>query len=351
PAIGLAGAGLVALSEGEAALLRSLRLHHLRADLHLEGPGWEGAIERAAANARLLGVPLEVALFLPEDPRPGLRDLAARASALRLPVATWLVFRARDGVTDDALLPAARGALAGVAPEALFGGGSDSTFADLNRRRPGQRLDVLSVAVNPQVHAFDDATLVENVSSLPWLAETVSSFAGGTPLHLSPVTLRPRVDPRPATSREGPPFSDDPRQGTSFAAGWTLGFLASAAEARVRSVTFFELTGPRGVMEGGTAYPILDALADVAALSGAEVLPARSRRPERVQALALRSEGKARVFLANVTGEPHPVRVEGLAGPVIRAPLGVAAGASAEGPEVELAPHEVARLDVTVAAG
>jgi hypothetical protein len=345
PAIGLAGAGLAALSEGEAALLRSLRLHHLRADLRLEGPGWEGAMERADANARLLGVPLELALFLPEDPRPGLRDLAARVSALRLPVATWLVFRARDGVTDDALPPAAREALAGVAPEALFGGGSDATFADLNRRRPGQRLDVLSVAVNPQVHAFDDATLVENVSSLRWLAETASSFAAGTPLHLSPVTLRPRVDPRPATSREGPPFSDDPRQATSFAAGWTLGFLASAAEARIRSVTFFELAGPRGVMEGGSAYPVLHALADVAALSGAEVLPARSRRPERVQALALREGAVTRLFLANVGCEPHPVRVEGLVGVAHSCLLGEAEAAEC-GLELVLAPYAIVRLDV-----
>jgi hypothetical protein len=59
----------------------------------------------------------------------------------------------------------------------------------------------------------------------------------------------------------------------------------------------------------------------------------------------------ARVFLANVTAEPHPVRVEGLAGSVLRAPLGGGTGAPPEGPEVELAPHEVARLDVTVAAG
>ena len=105
--------------------------------------------------------------------------------------------------------------------------------------------------------------------------------------------------------------------------------------------------GPRGVMDEEKALPVLHALADVAALEGAFVLPSRSRRPERVQVLALRSPGHARVFLANVTADPHPVRIDGLAGRLVRAPLGGAApGEEIEG-EIELAPHEVARIDVS----
>ena len=347
PAIGLAGAGLVALSDAEAELLRPLRPEHLRADLRLEGPGWEAALERAVTNARLLGAPLELALFLPDDPRPALRALAARASALAAPVATWLLFRSGDAVTDDALVGPAREALAGVSPRARFGGGSDAGFAELNRHRPSARLlDVLSFAVNPQVHAFDDATLVENLATHRWTAETARSFAGRVPLALSPITLRSRVDPRPGSSRATGerPFTDDPRQPTAFAAAWALGCVASAAEAGFQSLSFFELAGPRGVMDAGRAYPVLHALADVAAMPAAVVSPVLSRRPERVQALALRSGPRGRVFLGNMTAEPHPVRLEGLPGRLLRAPLGVAKGEDA-GPELELAPHEVVRLD------
>jgi hypothetical protein len=349
PAIGFAGAGLVALSDAEAELLRPLRPDHLRADLRLEGPGWEEALERAAGNARLLDTPLELAAFLPDDARPALRDLAARAAALGPPVTTWLLFRAADAVTDDTLVGLAREALAGISRASRFGGGSDAYFAELNRRRPSSRLlDVLAFAVNPQVHAFDDATLVENLAALQWTAETARSFAGRASLALSPVTLRSRVDPRPESSRAPGerPFTDDPRQPTAFAAAWTLGFLASAAEAGFASLTFFELAGPRGVMDGGRAYPILHALADVARFPDAVVAAARSRRPERVQALALRSGARLRVFLANVTADPHPVHLEGVADRLLRAPLG---GAQAEeaGPELELAPHEVVRLDAT----
>jgi hypothetical protein len=345
PALGLGGAGLVALPPGGAERLRPLRLSHLRADLRLEAAGWEAALERAVANAQALDVPLELALFLPDDPRQALRDLAASAAKRRPRVASWLVLRAADGTTAEGDAVLARAALRGVDAGARFGGGTDGHFAELNRRRVAARgLDRLVFALNPQVHAFDDATLVENVGSLRALAETARGFAGGAALAISPVTLRARVDPRPSPS--GPPLTDDPRQAAPFAAAWTLAFLAAAAEAGFASLTFFELLGPRGVMDEEKAFPVLHALADVAAVKDAFVLPSRSRRPERVQVLALRAPGLVRLFLANATAEPHPVRVDGLPGRLSRAPLGAPGpGEEVEG-EVELAPHEVARIDV-----
>jgi hypothetical protein len=351
PSLGLGGAGLGLLGAADAERLRSIGLDHVRADLRPGAPGWEAGLERAVADARTLDTPLELALFLPDDPRAVLRDLARRAEALRPQVACWLLF-ASDGTTADGFAVLGREALGGAFPAALFGGGTDGHFAELNRRRPSRRgLDRLVFALLPQVHAFDEATMVENIASLRAMADTARGFAGEIPLGISPVTLRTRVDPRPASSRgEGEPsLTDDPRQAAPFAAAWTLGFLAAAAEAGFDALTFFELSGARGVTDSGTAFPLLHALADVAALPGAVVLPARSRRPERVQVLALRSGGQARLFLANVTAEPHPVRVEGLAGQARRAELGQTSPGEEVGPEVELAPHEVARLDFEVA--
>jgi hypothetical protein len=350
PEIGLGGAGLAVLDEAAADRLRPLRLAHLRADLRLEGSGWEEALQRAVVNARALDVPLEIALFLPDEPRAALTRLAGQASALRPRVASWLVFRAGDATTADGDVALARQALAGVDASARFGGGTDGHFAEINRRRSAARgLDRLVFALNPQVHAFDNSTIFENVASLRAVAETMRGFAGGAALGISPVTLRYRADPRPASSRDPgePPFTDDPRQRTSFAAGWTLAFLAAAAEAGFAGLTFFELLGPRGVMDAGEAFPVLHALADVAWLEEGFVLPTRSRRPERVHAVALRSTGEVRVFLVNLTAETHPVRVEGLSGRARRAALG-SSGAAA-GFEIELAPREVARLDVTPA--
>ncbi len=347
PAIGLGGGSSSALDEPAAAVLRGLGLDHLRGEVACAESGWEAAVERAAANARLLDVPLELAVRVPDSARAALRALAECVASARVRVATWLLFGPDGLSTPDGVVAAARAALGSVSPGARFGGGSDRYFTEMNRQRPAPGLDRVSFSMNPQVHAFDDATLVENLATLSWLAETARSFAPAE-IGVSPVTLRPRDDPRPASSRapDEPPFTDDPRQLTPFAAAWTLGLIGSASAAGIASLTLFELTGPRGVMQDGQPFPVFHALAEVTSLRGAVVPPARSRRPERVQVLALRAGPLTRLFLANVTAEDHPVRVEGLVGEARRASLGDASAGEECGFEIELPPQAIVRIDV-----
>jgi hypothetical protein len=348
PALGLAGGGLADLGAPEVARLASLRLDHLRADLLLAESGWEDALERAAANGARLGVPLELALVLPDSPGAALGVLADRVARVQPRVGRFLLFHASDHVTHEGDAALARERLSAVAPGARFAGGSERYFAELNRRRPAtDGLDSIVFSLNPQVHAFDDATLFENLESLPWLAETARGFAGGLPLAISPATLRPRSDPRPPSSRTPgePPFTDDPRQRTAVAAAWALALVGAASRAAFASLTLFEPTGPRGLMDEGRPFPVFHALAELAALDGAGVLFARSRRPERVQAFAVGRGPLTRLFLANITAEAHPVRVEGLGNAGRSAPLGAADAGEECGAELELAPGALVRLD------
>ena len=157
-----------------------------------------------------------------------------KAAALGPRVATWLVYRAADRTTVDGLAATARAALAEVYREAQFGGGSDAYFVEINRRRPLPRLlDRLVFGLDPQVHAGDDATMVENLGSLGRIADTLRSFAERTPLGISPVTLRPRVDPSPATWRKrGERRSRTTRGRTRRSPPrGRSGFLGAAAEA------------------------------------------------------------------------------------------------------------------------
>ena len=45
-------------------------------------------------------------------------------------------------------------------------GGTNAYFAELNRQRPGIRFPV-AFSINPQVHAFDDLSLIENLEAQP----------------------------------------------------------------------------------------------------------------------------------------------------------------------------------------
>src|SRR5207244_289484 len=83
------------LTERESALLRTLRLDHLRAELRLGEDGWRAELARAIDDADALGVPLELALFLGDAPGAELRALAAE----RARVVRFLVLKAGEAAS------------------------------------------------------------------------------------------------------------------------------------------------------------------------------------------------------------------------------------------------------------
>ena len=117
-----------------------------------------------------------------------------------------------------------------------------------------------------------------------------------------------------------PPEVDE-RQPSLFAAGWTVGSIRHLAAAGAASLTYYETTGWRGVLERGDhplrvsafasrpgmIFPLYHVLADVAEFAGGELLPVEVSDPLAVEALALRSGGRVRVIVASFVDEPRTV--------------------------------------------
>jgi hypothetical protein len=303
PRLGL-GLGESSLPPDAAGRLRALGPSHLRVDVRPSEGGWRDRLARAAGVAQACGTGLEVATFVSAARSAG--ELAEVAEALRragASVDAWLVFDAATRTTTPELAAQARERLVADIPSPLLGGGTDAFFAELNRdRAAAEGLDLVSFSLSPQVHAFDDATLVENTTSLGWMADTVRGFAPDARLGISPVTLLPR----PAT---------DPRKRTFFGAGWTLGLVAAAAEAGFARLTLFEVHGPGGVMEKGRLLPAGQILAELAALVAsapdARALHARPADRSRCLALAVQADRLMRLYVFNPTPRPLDVVVTG----------------------------------------
>jgi len=299
----------------ELGRLRALGLSHLRLDLDLAWPEYADDLRRGGAEARELGVPLEVALMLSDDAEAELAALRANLGRLGPPVARWLVFHRAEKSTTERWARLARARLESYAPAAHFGAGTNAYFAELNRGRPPlAALDFVCYSINPQVHAFDDASLVETLEAQGATVESAREFCGGLPLVVGPVTLRPRFNPN-ATAPEPEP-GPDPRQDSLFGAGWTVGSLQRLAEAGVACLTYYETAGPRGVLEQGRVFPVYHALADAGEMSGGEIIPTASSDALTAGALAARLGARTRVLVANFTGGEIEVTVRNLAGEV-----------------------------------
>ncbi len=313
------------LSESEAACLVRLGLDHLRIDVPVASADAAGILLVASDQARTLGCRLRVALLGgSRDQLAALVDATSRAQDL---VDCWYVFRPDEKVTSGTSIDVARGVLG---PDAVIGGGTDLYFTELNREPPDtSNLEVVNFSLNPQVHSFDDRTLIQNAATQRVVAENAPRLAGGTAVSVSPLTLRPRfnpnaTDPASDVSSTALPSSVDSRQRTWFAAAWTTLSLASlAAPGTIDCVTFFETTGWRGVMESaagpidpvnfptepGETYPVFDVLEAVRGFAMAA--DCSSSHPERVGVLALEHDRGLRLLLANIDDAVQPVVVRG----------------------------------------
>jgi D-apionolactonase len=312
-------------SDAELTLLRDARPDHLRVDVVLLSDGWSRRLAGAHTTAGALGCPLEVAAFV--EGEPDLDRLIDQLAAL--PVARLLLFGYGQEMSDPALTAYARRLIAGRGLHLPVIGGTDLWFAELNRAHPDVTvMDGLVYSVTPQVHTIDEESMAQSLEVQPLTVTTGQSFAGGLPLVVSPVTLRPRDavhvdDFMPSTPPAEPlPFSVDPRQSSLFAAAWTVGSIAALAGAGAASLTYYETVGWRGIVPGdrplpeafvspppGGAYAMFHVFADVLEMGESTMLAgSRSDRPAELSALALTSGQRRRVLVANLT--PAPVKVE-----------------------------------------
>jgi len=320
----------------EVDLLRRLRLDHVRVDVHLQGDqGDQGecALLRAVAACRALDCGLELALFLSDAPGSALDRLAELLDATRVPVRRVLVFQEGKEVAAGHGVRLARERLRAAAPRAAFTGGTNIYFNELNRNRPDvAAMDAVAYSINPQIHAFDEASLTEAIEGQAETIVSARAFCGDLPLIVSPVTLKPRFN-AVATVADGEqapgelPDTVDPRQMSLFGAAWTLGSVKRLAESGAASLTYYETTGWRGVMETaagspptapfpsrpGMIFPLYHVLADLGEWRSGELLDCRSSDPLTISALAVRDGSARHILLANMTPHEQQVMVRPLA--------------------------------------
>lgn len=280
----------------DLARLRRLHPDHVRWDLHPDQD----------PQPPQLGLPLELALYVHDDPAAEAKRAAAAIPAA-IPaarIARVLVFHPSEKATRSSTVQTVRQHF----PNLPVFGGSDAYFAELNRNRPQDPALGASFPINPQVHATDDLSLIENLEAQRDAVLTAKSFVTG-PIAVSPVTLRIRVNPDATSGARGeaPP---DPRQRTAFTAAWTLGSFAYLTEAGTSIVTYFEAEGPRGLAEGSETFPVFSVFALLDGFQGGRAVPVTSSDPLRVLALLIKKDNRQRLLIANLT--PVPQSVSGL---------------------------------------
>lgn len=263
----------------------ALPLDFLNLLLKLDQPNWTeklaAATQTAKQHNKKLG--LSAALSSTADFTPLIQELQPLADQIQ----QLCILSATDPVPAAALMEAAYAALKAHFPQIPLGFGTDGYFTQLNRHRPQTTaFDFLQFSPNPQVHAFDTRTIIENLSAQRDVVRTAQSFAPGKAIHVAPITLRARHNPNPADAI-------DPRQHSLLTAAWTL--LSIKYLAPGAALSYFEWVGEKGILPQDGSSPLADYLLQIAEFQPVYIVDTHSSDPLKKDLLLLENGRKERL--------------------------------------------------------
>ena len=294
-------------------LLQPLPLSSLRADLRWGTLGWEQQWHRIRTFAQRLGKPLHLVLHYQEgDTNQLLTRLATDVTPTTLEAIS--VVKANQAIASDAwlrsLTPLLRKHFAGV----KIGIGTAYYFTLLNRNRPDLSLaDFTFYANSAQVHAFDEASIVETLAGQADTVVSTRQFAPNCPVRVSPVDLHARFNPdaaAPETNALTYAFPPDPRQKSLFAAGWLVGCLSALANAGAAHVDFFDLFGTRGLVHNGQPHPTYRVLRRILNHQPQQMVSVSSSNPLAVSVLGIENSSERFLYVVNHRSVPVTVLLE-----------------------------------------
>ena len=312
-------------SDGDHDEFKEIGIGHLRLNLDLDEIS-KANLSGAVKLSKKLGLKLD--LTLKATSANQIREFLHSNEELATAVRNLLIFSKNHKVTPVEFVATAREYLG---PEKMISAGTDLYFTEINRGSaviPG--IDQINFSLNPQVHSFDDRTLIQNLATQEVIALNAARIAGSKGVSVGPITLRPRFNPNATqpdkdVSNTALPASVDIRQRTWFNEAWTAISIKYLAQSNsINSATYFESVGWRGIREcksgskdlinfpsqSGEAFPVWNLFA---ALKGFSMCKkSSSNAPEVVDSLIIKNSEITRLILANFSSETQQVHFEGI---------------------------------------
>jgi hypothetical protein len=302
-----------------------LGISHLRLNLDLDDFS-ELDFSRAVGLAKQLNLKIDLALKAATV--GDLIEFIESSHELMSEVRNLLIFSKSHKVTPEEFIAAARELLGA---KQLISAGTDLYFTEINRGTPVvPGIDQINFSLNPQVHSFDDRTLIQNLATQEVIAVNAARIAGDKSISVGPITLRPRFNPNATqpdrdVSNDSLPASVDARQRTWFTEAWTAISIKYLTQSNaINSATYFESVGWKGIREStlgskdpknflseaGEAFPVWNLFSSLKGFSKSR--PSTSNLPEVVDSLVIKNSTKTRLILANFSTEAQQVHFQGI---------------------------------------
>ena len=329
PKIGIGRRRNYTISTGEIELLGKIGFDHYDVDVVFD-ESWQHGLKQALLEAKELDLTVRLKVWFSDNYQHEINELLETIGNDKNLIQSILILELDKNVVKNDFLSRVVNPLKKAFPKASIGAGAAGFFAELNRNRiTHEKLDFISYSMNPQVHAFDNLTLIENLKGQSATVETARSFAGGKEIHISPITFKIQKLPAAQVNETSEELLEqmDVRQMSLFGAGWTLGSIKHNTESRAKSVTYFETVGAKGIIQGdrdphfpdqfhtkaGAVFPMYYVFREILKHKRGMVFTSTSSHPLDFEGLVLQENGKKTMILANFTNKQLEVGVNGIA--------------------------------------
>lgn len=289
------------LTDTNIKLLKSLENFHYRGDIYFSNNDWENHYLLLHNESKKLKVALFLVLHFTVNWEKELEKFLTNTSSNKISPSYILLLDENLKITTSDLIKNALPFIRKNFPNTKIGGGVDANFAELNRSQldPG-KLDFVNFSISPQVHAFDDMSLIENLEGQKYTVDTAKKLFPGKLIFVSPITLKQRFNVIATTEGENKISTIDSRQTSFFKALWTLISIKYLSESGADLVTYFEAAGEKGLVDK-KPFPVYHIFE---MMKGARnVLKTNSSFPLKVDSICLEYKDKQTLYIVNFSSE------------------------------------------------
>ena len=249
------------LSDNCIEKLKSLNISHYRIEVYPAEKDWEKPFLNQIEQGEKLDLALEIVIIFGNNFIQEFVNLHTLIKPKLLNIKYLTVLNKDTLITNQEVIdfiPSIKPLLGNI----KIGVGTNYNFTEINRERfDAKDADFIALSFDPQEHANDDLTILENAETVKYMVESITEIYQ-KPVHFSPIILKRRFNPY-ATDKAAVNVSFenqmDSRQKTDFLAKWTALLLENLAKLGAESATLFQTVGELGIMdETGNEYPVFN---------------------------------------------------------------------------------------------
>ena len=330
PEIGLGASGeKELLTEQEIIVLRELGIDYGSFLCDLEDVDWYHKIQNHFGNCQKMKIKAKPGIIVPSSffMQNTLLDLLTERSE---EIASVEFYRKNSFISEGETITELYKSLKSRAGKIWTGGGTYAHFTELNRSKlPTGSMEYITFSVTPQVHGFDNLTLIENLKGLSYVASDAQQKYS-LPVDINALTLKQRMN-FVATGKDVPtenssklPETFDTRQPTVFNALWTLGAITNLMFSGIKSVSLFETVGRCGVIQSQeplpgfgafpgkplVKYPVYHVLKELLRHKSASFLPVNLSDNEFMDGFEIKAGRDREIWVWSYDEEPHSITID-----------------------------------------